>query len=623
MAANAACISKLSSHTISLSALKAPRPTHSQLRSQALSPTCAGSGSTLRPSFFLGRSWDSRPVDKKSLQPGPTVQLRRVSVRAAGSNGGSREPWDFSRFLKTVLYFNEPPKLEEVVSTVTNPSKLMEALGSVFSSSQQQSAGSRGGRGKVLVVGATGGVGKRIVDELRKNGVPVVALVRDQGKAQKLLGPPSPGLQIVTAELTQPRTLLPEYFEGVSAVVNASAVIVGPKEGDTTERAKYYQGIKFYDPEIKENTPEAVEFRGVQNLVEAVKEHLGYRDGKVLLQIENGLPSGPAWGALDDVVMGGISESGFQVDRSAREDGSVVGVFRGFVSSKNSGGFASIRTRNFTPPLDLTSYEGLSIRLKGTGKRFKFIIRTDEGWDTVGYTKSFDTKADTWQTVQLPFSEFVPVFRARTVTDKPPFNPATVYSFQLMFSKFESDGELNPTYEDGAFELPVASIKAYLKEPITPKFVHVGSAGVTRPGRPGLDLDKQPPAVRMNDQLGGLLTYKLKGEDVVRSSGVPYTIIRPCALTEEPAGAELQFDQGDNITGKIGREEVARICVAALASPEALDKTFEVKSTVPFSVPFEVDPSNPPPPRDYTQYFSSLKEGVTGKLEKQVAAAQS
>lgn len=37
--------------------------------------------------------------------------------------------------------------------------------------------------------------------------------------------------------------------------------------------------------QIKENTPEAVEYRGVQNLVEAVKEHLGYRDGKVLFQI--------------------------------------------------------------------------------------------------------------------------------------------------------------------------------------------------------------------------------------------------------------------------------------------------------------------------------------------------
>ena len=29
---------------------------------------------------------------------------------------------------------------------------------------------------------------------------------------------------------------------------------------------------------------------------------------------------------------------------------------------------------------------------------------------------------------------------------------------------------------------------------------------------------------------------------------MPYAVIRPCALTEEPAGAELLFDQGDNMT---------------------------------------------------------------------------
>ena len=39
-----------------------------------------------------------------------------------------------------------------------------------------------------------------------------------------------------------------------------------------------------------------------------------------------------------------------------------------------------------------------------------------------------------------------------------------------------------------------------------------------------------------------------QGEDLIRESGVPYTIVRPCALTEEPAGADLIFDQGDNIT---------------------------------------------------------------------------
>ncbi|CAA3024484.1 Hypothetical predicted protein [Olea europaea subsp. europaea] len=103
------------------------------------------------------------------------------------------------------------------------------------------------------------------------------------------------------------------------------------------------------------------------------------------------------------------------------------------------------------------------------------------------------------------------------------------------------------------------------------------------------------------------------GEDVLRESGVPYTIVRPCALTEEPAGAELIFDQGDNITGKISREEVARICVAALESPYVCDKTFEVKSVIPFSEPYTVDPENPPPEKDYNVYFQTLKDGITGK----------
>ena len=52
------------------------------------------------------------------------------------------------------------------------------------------------------------------------------------------------------------------------------------------------------------------------------------------------------------------------------------------------------------------------------------------------------------------------------------------------------------------------------------------------------------------------------GEDVVRGSGVPYAIVRPVALTEEPAGAELVLDQGDTIRGKISR----RVLVTARLS---------------------------------------------------------
>lgn len=39
----------------------------------------------------------------------------------------------------------------------------------------------------------------------------------------------------------------------------------------------------------------------------------------------------------------------------------------------------------------------------------------------------------------------------------------------------------------------------------------------------------------------------VQGEDEVRQSGVPFAVVRPCALTEEPAGAELVISQGDTI----------------------------------------------------------------------------
>lgn len=48
-------------------------------------------------------------------------------------------------------------------------------------------------------------------------------------------------LEVVAADLSQRQTLLPEMFEGVRAVVSCHSVKVQPKEGDTVDRAKYYQ----------------------------------------------------------------------------------------------------------------------------------------------------------------------------------------------------------------------------------------------------------------------------------------------------------------------------------------------------------------------------------------------
>jgi hypothetical protein len=110
--------------------------------------------------------------------------------------------------------------------------------------------------------------------------------------------------------------------------------------------------------------------------------------------------------------------------------------------------------------------------------------------------------------------------------------------------------------------------------------------------------------------LGGILTYKLEGEDVIRASGVPYAIVRPCALTEEPGGMPLETDQGDVIKGKISRDDVAAIMVEALEKGKP-NVTFEVKSTIPFSQPWEGPEEEVT--RDWPAFFGAFQEGITGK----------
>jgi uncharacterized protein YbjT (DUF2867 family) len=419
----------------------------------------------------------------------------------------------------------------------------------------------------ILVAGATGGVGKRVVRRLLEKNYQVKCLVRDIDKARTILGN---DVDLIVADITKPETLTSLVMSNIEAVVCCTAVRVQPVEGDTADRAKYNQGIKFYLPEIVGDTPENVEYQGVKNLVQAAAKSLPKPVEKVIFDFTNiSQELKNTWGALDDVVMGGVSASNMQfVEDTA--------LFTGNVSTANSGGFASVRTTNFTPPFNLSGYEGIELRVRGDGKRYKIFLRTEAVWDGIGYGYSFDTVANTWIDVRIPFADLIPVFRAKTVKDCPSIEKSKIRSFQLMLSKFEYDGALNPKFSDGGFSLQLESIKAYYGTNL-PQFVLVSSAGVTRPGRPGINLEEEPPAVRLNDQLGGILTWKLKGEDSLRESGIAYTIIRPCALTEEAGGKELIFEQGDNIRGKISREDVAELCVRSLQLSNACNVTFEVK----------------------------------------------
>ncbi|MBE9200522.1 MULTISPECIES: CIA30 family protein [unclassified Nodularia (in: cyanobacteria)] len=469
----------------------------------------------------------------------------------------NRSQWDLGRFIDTLTYFEVFPLLNWVQQLIQGRPNDNQNL-------------PNGGRnvGVILVAGATGGVGKRVVQRLLERGEKVRALVRDIEKARSILGD---DIDLVAGDITKPETLNSMVMANIQAVVCCTSVRVQPVEGDTPDRAKYKQGVKFYLPEIVGDTPENVEYQGVKNLVEAAAKYLPPANEKLIFDFTN--PSAElrnVWGAVDDVVMGGVSASNMQLLEN-------TAVFAGNVSTANSGGFASVRTKNFEPPFNLSDYEGVELRVKGDGQRYKLFLRTDPKWDGVGYSHSFDTVDNTWITVRVPFKDLVPVFRAKVLPDAPPIYAGKISSFQLMLSKFEYDGALNPKFSPGNFALQIESIKAYGGEAV-PQFVLVSSAGVTRPGRPGINLDEEPPAVRLNDQLGGILTWKLKGEESLRASGIPYTIIRPCALTEETGGKELIFEQGDNIRGKISRDDVAEICVRSLQQSDAHNITLEVKA---------------------------------------------
>ena len=401
--------------------------------------------------------------------------------------------------------------------------------------------------GIYVVTGATGGLGRRVVARLLARGKHVRAVARDPAKASELLDalPVAAGgkLEVVFSDLAQPKTIPDSLFEpdaatgrAVAAVLSCSAVKVQPKEGDTPDRSKYLQGIKFYDPELADDSPAAVELGGVSAVLQKAARALGASEaGWPLFDAGNAELASPIGelGALDDVVMGGVSRSGFRVVEGAGEGAGnaapPAGVFSGTLTDANNGGFASVRSRNCDPPLDLSRSSCLALRVSGDGRRYKLILRTDPGWDSLTYCASFDTKKaaskNEFETVRIPWSSFKPVFRARSAVGAPPLDTSRIVSLQLMLSKFEYDGALNPTHTPGAFEfeLRVSKIVALAKKSASsssptsspkrnPAFVHVSSAGVTRPNRPGINVDEEPPAVKMNAMLGGLLDYKLAAE---------------------------------------------------------------------------------------------------------------
>lgn len=78
---------------------------------------------------------------------------------------------------------------------------------------------------------------------------------------------------------------------------------------------------------------------------------------------------------------------------------------------------------------------------------------------------------------------------------------------------------------------------------------------------------------------GDVLVWKARGEAYLRGSGLPYTIVRPGGLRDDPGGkVGLKLAQGDTEFGDITRADTAAVAIAVLGNADALGKTFEVVS---------------------------------------------
>jgi hypothetical protein len=365
----------------------------------------------------------------------------------------------------------------------------------------------------VLIVGELDHLSQRLIGQLWQKGYQPRLLVHKKVISEQAQALFPQGVEIVLGELSTPG-----LWSRVGAVLYCPAILSQP---------------------------------ALESLVQLTNQYLPQdRELFDFTQPRSGMAA--MWGAIDDVVMGGVSASGLSLEPDRA-------VFSGHVSVENSGGFASIRTRNFATPLNLADYAGISLRVRGNGQRYKLFLRPTEQWDGLGYAYSFDTDPLAITNLLLPFRNFVPVQRAKTVANLPCLDPSRISSLQVMLSKFEYDGGLNPYFRPGDFRLELFSIGAYGRSPC-PQLIVVAPSTATQ-GRP-----QQP------------LAGSLK----------PYTLLEMGIVVDRLGGQRLDFSlPGDPIrsgeqasaNGSVSSEDLAELCVRLLKIPAACYKTIHVRET--------------------------------------------
>lgn len=171
-------------------------------------------------------------------------------------------------------------------------------------------------------------------------------------------------------------------------------------------------------------------------------------------------PSFSGWSTLNDTIMGGHS--------SGRCSAGSDGLLMESEVVEEGGGFVSCRSAEFVPPLDLSDYGALELHLDGDGRRYKLAIACADRITGAAelipgglrWVAEFDTESRGTSRVVVPFQRLTPSVRARPLGFPLRFDPRRIKRLQLLHSKFNDSGGLNPGFRAGPLRLLLRSISA-------------------------------------------------------------------------------------------------------------------------------------------------------------------
>lgn len=154
-----------------------------------------------------------------------------------------------------------------------------------------------------------------------------------------------------------------------------------------------------------------------------------------------GADAAKEWQAVNDGVMGGVSEGKFKITEKKTLE------FFGTLSLENNGGFASVRTK--AKKLGLEKGDTVVAKVRGDGREYTLNLYLNKPLVAFSYRATVQTKKDEWIEVKVPLEKFEATSFGRVVKDAGAVKPEEVNALGFMLSD----------KKPGAFKLEVESIK--------------------------------------------------------------------------------------------------------------------------------------------------------------------